>query len=301
MVQEYIPSGIREFTLVSPDGGTTAGVIPALGGIVSSLRFGTRECLFQHPWFRDPATAETRGGIPLLFPICGRLLRDGVPGRYEVHGRPYTLPIHGFAMRRPWDVTDSSGPEALRLRLADSAATRDLYPFAFELELQIAVARNGLACRLTVHNPGPEPLPYYAGFHPYFRVPRPGCGKEDMRYEAQAAARLLYNAAKTDVIGTAAPPAFPLACTAPQINDLLLETGGENTTRLVYPDGFVLRQTASGLFRFRQLYTLPDEPFFCDEPWMAPPGSLNRAGAPRLLAPGQAETAGIEITAEFPA
>ena len=297
MAEQDIHPGIREFTLVSPDGGTAASVIPALGGIVSSLRFGTRECLFRHPWFRDSAATETRGGMPVLFPICGRLLKDGVPGLYFVDGKPFALPIHGFAMRLPWEVADASRPGELRLRLADSSHTRALYPFPFELELLFSVARAEFSCQLTVRNPGPASLPYYAGFHPYFLTPPPGAGKEQTRFEAHATARQLYNETKTDVTGTAAPPAFPLACTDPGINDLLLETGPENTTRLVFPDGFVLRQTASGLFRFRQLYTLPNEPFFCDEPWMAPAGAMNRAGAARRLPPGQSESGTIQIAA----
>ena len=68
--------------LTTPDGGTVAEIVPELGGIVSSLRLAEsggapREILYRHPWFWSRETDELRGGIPPLFPICGRLLRDG--------------------------------------------------------------------------------------------------------------------------------------------------------------------------------------------------------------------------------
>ncbi len=291
MATESIQNGFGVLSLASPDGAVRADVVPELGGIVSSLRVaGGRECLFRHDVFWDPATPETRGGIPLLFPICGRLRKDGTPGRYHVGDRPYVLPIHGFAMRRPWTVADASRSDAVRLRLADSAETRAIYPFAFELELAYSVSAAGLTCRLSVRNAGDVPMPYSAGFHPYFLA-------ASAVFEAHPRARHLYNEDKTDVVGSAPPPPFPMSAADEQVNGLLLEMGADNETKIRLPDGFEIRQTASSLFRFRQFYALPGQPFFCDEPWMAPPGALNRPGAARVLAPGQDESAEIRIAA----
>lgn len=300
MAQERIEKGIRVFSLAAADGIPCADIAPALGGTVSSLTLPgpdgrARECLHQCAWFWDPHTEQTRGGIPLLFPICGRLLKDGVPGLYHVRGQPFILPIHGFAMRRPWEVIEADVPDALRLRQTDSAQTRAMYPFAFELELHFRVSSEGFSCGLTVRNTGEDPMPFTAGFHSYFVTPPPGAGKEQTRFEAHPHARFLYNETKTDVIASAPPPAFPKSIADGDINGLLLEMSSCGDSRLLFPDGFALRQTASPLFRFRQFYTLPDEPFFCDEPWMAPPGSMNRPGAVHLLPPGHSESAMIHI------
>ena len=291
--------GFRTYVLVSSDGRTRAEIVPELGGIVSSLTLpgpaGPRECLFRQPWFWDSATEETRGGIPLLFPVCGRLEKDGESDAYAIDCRRFRLPIHGFAMRMPWSVAEDSAADTLRLRIEDSEATRRQYPFSFRLELRFTAANAGLCCALTVANAGDRPMPYYAGFHPYFATP-PGGGKAQTRYRASARARLLYNDAKTHVVGFAAPPDFPLSAAA-DVNALLLETAEDNATVLRFPDGFAIRTGASALFRYRQLYTLPDQPFFCDEPWMAPPGSFRRAGAARILSPGQSESAELHIAA----
>lgn len=298
MAQASIQNGIRVYSLNSATGQARASVAPELGGIVSSLVFPgpdghPRECLYRHPWFWDPHAFETRGGIPLLFPICGRLLKDGSPGLYHVEGAPHVLPIHGFAMRHPWTVADAGPPDVLRLRLADSAGTRAAYPFAFELELTFSISDDGFTIGLAVTNADSAPMPFSAGFHPYFATPRPGAGKEQTRFEATPAARWIYNETKTDVLGTAPPPAFPKSIADDDVNGLLLDMGASDRTHLRFPDGFALRQTASPLFRYRQFYTLPDEPFFCDEPWTAPPGVLNRPGAARLLPPGHTETASL--------
>ena len=291
----------RVFPIFSPGRNVRADIVPALGGVVASLQLPgpdgrPRECLYRHAWFWDPGTDATRGGSPVLFPVCGRLLKDGQPGRYETGGRPYVLPLHGFAMRLPWEVRDASRPDALELRLADTAETRAMYPFSFELTLRHAVSDQGYACRLTVANTGDRPMPYYAGFHPYFLTPPPGAGKEQTLFGAQPVTRWLYNPGKTEITGPAPVPAFPMPVTPGDVNELLLELGERRETHLVFPDGFELRQDASDLLRYRQFYTLPGEPFFCDEAWMAPPGSLNRPGAARELPPGQIDTLEIHIS-----
>ena len=302
MADEHLQYGTRVFPLASAGGETCAEVVPELGGIVSSLQLpapggASRECLFQYPWFWDRGTEELRGGIPPLFPVCGRLLQDGVRGQYRVGDRPYVLPIHGFAMRHPWKVVDASRPDALRLRLTDNAATRAMYPFAFELELLYVATAAGFTSRLTVRNTGPAPMPYYAGFHPYFLTPPPGAGKEQTRFDARPLARHLYNPTKTDLVATAPLPALPMSVADVDVNELLLETGDRGETRLLWPDGFVLRQIASPPLRFRQFYTLPDHPFFCDEPWMAPPGTLHHPEAVPVLPPGASTACEVLLAA----
>ena len=293
--QEY---GCRVLTIVSPDTRVCVDIVPELGGTVSSLKFDGRECLFQHPWFWDPEETETRGGIPLLFPICGRLLHDGTPGRYLAQGQAHHLPIHGFAMRLPWRVVGEPVLDSLRLRLTDTPATRAQYPFPFALEALYAATTRGLLIRLTVHNTGVVPLPFYAGFHPYFLTPPPGAGKKRTRLLARPRRRHLYNDTKTAVTGNAPLPAFPLAITAEEANSLLLEMADNRETALLFPDGFVVRQRTSPTLPFRQCYTLPDQPFFCDEPWQAPAGAMNQPGAARLLAPGATEACEVLITSD---
>lgn len=300
MATQRTQNHIPVFTLTSSDGPAQAEVVPQLGGTVSSLLLpdshGPRECLYQHEWFWDPLTEETRGGIPLLFPVCGRLLKDGTPGLYPVDGKPFHLPIHGFAMRLPWDVADSSQPDGLRLRLSDSARTRLVYPFAFGLELHFRISSDSLSIQLTVTNTGTSPMPYAAGFHPYFSTPPVGKGKDKVTFSADARKGCIYNETKTDIIATAHPPSFPKSVSDEESHSMLLEMDPSGTSQLHFPDSRPLTLHATSLFRYRQFYTLPNEPFFCDEPWMAPPNTLNHSDTVHHLAPGQSECGRFRIS-----
>lgn len=306
MARKSIQFGLEVFTLESSDGRVRASVVPSLGATVSSLVLPgiggvPRESLHRRPWFWDRDAGETRGGIPPLFPICGRLLDDdGVPGRYRLGNASFSLPIHGFAMRMPWRVVDSAKPDALRLALASTFESRAAYPFAFELELVFRVAPHGFSCMLVVANVGTEPLPYAAGFHPYFATPPAGYGKEQTCFYVDATARRFYDGTKTAVVDSGSPPEFPMSVAAPEVNGLLLDAAPSGESRIVFPDSTEIRIHATPLFRFRQFYTQPDQPFFCDEAWMAPPNALNRLGCARILLPDQSETSTLRISRFVP-
>ena len=298
------PSRPRICSLRTPDGFSGADIVPDLGATVASLRLpgpdgSPRECLFRHPWFWDPDTPETRGGLPVLFPICGRLQPDGrLDAKEQREGHGFALPIHGFAMRRPWQIVGFHAPDSLHLRLADSPPTRLLYPCAFELDLVFSIRPAEFRIELTVRNTGDQTLPYYAGFHPYFATPPAGHGKERTTVMVHPRKRWNYNKTRTALDHEIPLPAFPLSAADNEASGLLLEMDDAPETRWLFPDGFVLRQTTHAAFRYRQFYTLPGAPFFCDEPWMAPPGAFRRPGAARELPPGAAESAWIAIAAE---
>ena len=109
------------------------------------------------------------GRAPLLFPIIGRLNGDTLC----VDGRDYALEKHGFARRSRFDVIDHDA-SSVTFRLTDSAATRAIYPFAFELDARFAVTGTTLAMTAIVRNPDDVPLPVSFGYHPAFAWPLPG-------------------------------------------------------------------------------------------------------------------------------
>jgi hypothetical protein len=103
--------------------------------------------------------------------------------------------------------------------------------------------------------------------------------------------RHLYNASKTDLVADTRRRRFRCPSPTSTSTNCCSNSAPTATHQLRFPDGVVLRQSASPAFRFRQFYTLPDQPFFCDEPWQAPPGSMNRPGAARVLAPAKPKAA----------
>jgi len=285
-----------EVLTIRAPGGATAVIVPELGGIVSSLELpwagALHETLFQHAFFWERDTPRTRGGIPFIFPICGRLERDGQPGTYLYDGRRYTLPIHGFASRMPWRVQNADHASRLVLSLTDTAQTRATYPFAFTLTLAYQIEDDGLRCEQTYTNHSDMPMPFYAGFHPYFLTPEPGHGKDDVQLSCDVLRALAYNQRLTDIAGVRPLPPLPASIGAPAVNDLLTMPAPGTGATLAFPDGHTLALRAGGierpaLFAYLQFYTMPDQPFFCMEPWMGHPNALNAVTGAHWLQPGE--------------
>ncbi len=306
-VKETI-KGFTTWTINAVDGVTRATFVPELGAIGSSLVLpapdGPRETLFQHDHFWDPDTDQTRGGSPFLFPICGRLERGGQPEIYLYDAQRYTMKIHGFAHQMSWQVVAHDDPAELAMELSDTEETRKQYPFAFTVRLTFRVEPGVLVCEQQYHNRGDRPLPYYAGFHPYLLTPPPEGGKSGVRVAVSPQRVLAYNPQLTDIVGVKPEtPDFPAAITDPAINEQLLQMGKDKKASLLFPDGFEIHlcadsETDADRFPYVQLYTMPDKPFFCIEPWMSFPNALNTVSGVRWLAPRQTDTARFQVATQ---
>lgn len=287
-MQQELPPRIT----VRAEDGTCAEIVPALGGIVSSFKVPSggelREVLFRHAGFWDVSNSATRGGIPLLFPICGRLRLGKVPGGYVAQGQTFHLPLHGFAMRRVWAI-DERAESALVCSLSDDAATRAQYPYAFALRSVYRVAPGSLSLSFEVRNTGLIDLPFSAGWHPYFVTPPAGAQKARMRITVPARSCGQYDSTYTAFVAWGAPLSMPLTPDHPQFSHVLHEAAGPDAT-VTWPDGFrvELRATHSGdmPMPFWQLHTDPALPFVCVEPWSSPPNALNTRRALQTIAPG---------------
>jgi galactose mutarotase-like enzyme len=290
-------SSLESFTVwtITAANGAAASIVPELGGIVSSLMLPVGdtlcETLFRQPWFWDRTTERTRGGIPFIFPICGRLERDGQQDTYLYDGQRYAMPIHGFASRKPWRVVVADREDRIEIELTDDETTQRCYPFAFRLRLAYYIENDGLCCEQTYINRGDRPMPLYAGFHPYLLTPPHGQGKESVMLSCEPLRAFEYNARLTDIAGVKPTPAMPVPITAAEINELLIEVREGSAAALLFPDKHRLLISAGGvdmarLFPYLQFYTMADQPFFCVEPWMGHPNALNTVTGAQWLAPG---------------
>jgi galactose mutarotase-like enzyme len=275
---------MKTYTIAAKNGLTHATFVPERGGMGTSIvmpgRQGPRELLFHE---------NTTGGWPFCFPICGRLERQSLLNHYYYDGHLYELPIHGFASQKPWTVSDA-GENHLLLVLRDDEQTRAVYPFHFTVELFYEIADRRLFCRQTYTNHGDRPLPYYAGFHPYFLAN----DKNHVTLNCQPQRRLRYNQQLTDIVGEQALFALPASAANPEIHEQLLELGEDKQICLSYPDQDVVCMAAEGaedpnLFPYLQIYSPPDQPFICVEPWMGYPNAFNSMSGVRWLAPGCSE------------
>ena len=138
-------------------------VVPERGGIVTSWRIQDREIFYlDTERFANPELS-VRGGIPILFPICGNLPEN----KYTHKGQQYTLKQHGFARDLPWEVSESGTQGvSLTLVLSSSGQTRAVYPFDFQLAFTYRINGNTLEIHQRYTNHSDEPMPFSAGFKP---------------------------------------------------------------------------------------------------------------------------------------
>jgi galactose mutarotase-like enzyme len=143
-------------------------VVPARGGIITRWQICGQDLLYlDEERFKDP-NLSVRGGVPILFPICGNLPDN----TYQHQGQNYTLKQHGFARDLPWQVSKQSTETAasLTLELNSNTATHLVYPFDFQLIFTYQLQGNSLKIHQQVINRSSERMPFSIGFHPYFQV-----------------------------------------------------------------------------------------------------------------------------------
>lgn len=263
LVQRDTPYPHWEFS--DPASGDLLRVVPERGGLVSGWRTGGTERLYLDlERFADPGLS-VRGGIPVLFPICGGLPADAqpLPGASEV------LPQHGFARDLPWQLRPLQDGRGIGLELSSGESTRRLYPFRFQLRLEVRLEPGCLDISAAVENQDEVPMPFCFGLHPYFRI-------ADL-----ATARL------EGLPGRCVDQLTGEECDTGQQLDLMAEgidliAGPSAAVRLVDPTG----GTAMELQPFAPLdlvvvWSDPPRQMLCLEPWTAPRGAL--ASGERLL------------------
>jgi len=291
------------YTIESLDGKTRASFVPEKGGVGASIIMPfvgkDREILFQHKNFWQSNDNDLLGGFPFIFPICARIERNNIAGNYLYDGKIYNLPIHGFAPYMPWEVEQKSS-DSLVLSLYDTPKTLAQYPFNFQVELQYRVTDKTLICEQYYMNRGEKPMPYYAGFHPYFLTPEFNRGKEKVFFNYHPKRRFRYNEKLTDIIGEQDLFNLPASINDPSINEQLVELESNKIVELIYPDGFKINMEVKGqndleMFNYVQLYTIPDKPFVCLEPWMSFPNAMNTVAGVRWLQPGQSERGVLKL------
>ncbi|MGD8590014.1 MAG: D-hexose-6-phosphate mutarotase [Chromatiales bacterium] len=123
-------------------------------GAAEDLLFLSERAFFQQG-------KAIKGGVPICWPWFG--------SDPEGLGRP----AHGFVRNRPWSVltveADSRDQTRLVLGLEDGPETREIWPHAFELRLEISVGET-LGLTLVTRNRGDQAFSITQALHTYFKV-----------------------------------------------------------------------------------------------------------------------------------
>lgn len=115
-------------------------------------------------WQANPQFWSRRS--PILFPTVGRLKNDC----YTLSGKEYTMQQHGFARNHVFEVEQVS-MNCLEFRLSQNEKTLAQYPFQFELKIRYELVAAKIQVSYLVQNPSEIDLPFSIGAHPAFRCP----------------------------------------------------------------------------------------------------------------------------------
>ena len=176
-------NGLPKLVLVAADGARAE--IYLHGAHVASWMAAGEDAdrLFLSRSSEFRAGVAIRGGVPVIFP------------QFNVEG---PLVKHGFARVQAWELAgsaiDASGLACAALRLADSAASRAIWPHAFQAELTVGVGASTLGMTLAVHNTGASAFTFTVALHTYLSIGDLAhtrvLGLRNLRYRDSAAANV---------------------------------------------------------------------------------------------------------------
>ena len=102
---------------------------------------------------------------PILFPIVGRLKND----TYSIENKTYELPRHGFARNFEFQIVNQTESSVVFV-LESNSETLKNYPFEFQLQLQYKLVGNELIMKYSVENKSKVSMPFSIGAHPAFTI-----------------------------------------------------------------------------------------------------------------------------------
>ena len=253
-------------------------------------------------WSGDPAVWH--GRAPILFPVIGLL--EG--GRYWLDGKVYAMPKHGFARHSTFEVIATTTSSA-EFRLAASEATRAIYPFEFQLDIDFELSASMLTVGAVISNHGDVAMPASFGFHPALRWPLPfGIPRANHRIRFDCDEPAPVRRIDADGFLTPEPHPSPIVGDTLKLRDelfvddaLIFDRLNSRHVRYGADDG---PQLEVGFADFPTLgvWTKPGAQFICIEPWhgFSDPvgfsGDIREKPGSFEVAPGGSKTLSMSIS-----
>jgi galactose mutarotase-like enzyme len=262
-------------------------VFPDRGGIATSWRVNDRELMYlDTDRFTDPSLS-VRGGLPILFPICGNLPDHS----YAIGDKQYSLKQHGFARELPWTVTHQSttNDASLTVTLTSNDATRPVYPFDFSVSFTYRIRGGELVIDQTYTNKSDTPMPFSTGLHPYFLAP----AKASLTFEIPSTSYTEKQTGETHAF------AGKFDFSQAEIDAAFTSVTGTVATVADTSQKLRLTMTSSENYRTIVFWTVEGKDFYCLEPWTGPRNSLNTGIDLLHVAPGETLTTNVTFAAKF--
>lgn len=263
-------------------------VVPERGGIITSWQVQNQEILYlDEERFANPQLS-VRGGIPILFPICGNLPDN----TYTLNDKQYTLKQHGFARDLPWKSTqDQVTPEkaALTLVLSSNEQTRAVYPFDFQLAFTYQIQGNTLEINQEFTNLSTERMPFSTGFHPYFLT----VDKTQLKFEIPSQE---YQDQITKEIHSFNGD---FDFNRDEIDVAFKQLSAKSATVTDNARKLKLTLEYDDTYSTLVFWTVKGKDYYCLEPWSGPRNAINTGQHLTVLEPQASHTATVRLTANF--
>ena len=263
-------------------------IAPDRGGLVTSWICNGRERLyFDAERFKDPRKS-VRGGIPILFPICGDLPEDIL----NLPEGSFKLPQHGFARNMPWRLETLPDQQGIRLSLHSTTQTLECYPFRFELTIEYRLQPSALEVSVDVHHRVDSygTMPFSIGLHPYFKV----SSLENVQIEGLAldcVDQKTSNNSDTESLISGLSEGVDILTSSDHDPCVTMVDQGTRDR---------LRMFTSSPFDFVVIWSDPPRSMVCLEPWTAPRGSLTTGNHCIYLKPGVSSTSKVRYQISEP-
>lgn len=212
---------------------------------------------------------------PILFPIVGRLKNDN----YTFNGKSYHLPRHGFARNMEFSFDKRSNSQVV-FELNATEETKVNYPFDFKLFMAYTLLDNELVIEYFIRNLSDEVVPFSIGAHPAFAISENfenyslHFNKEDV-FETHHLENESFNGNSTLV--ETENNAIALNYTLFEKDALVFKQLKSNEVTLKNKNKAILKVNYDH-FPYLGIWTKPNAPFLCIEPWCGLADSIHHNG-----------------------
>ena len=202
---------------------------------------------------------------PVLFPIVGTLKNNF----FVYENQKYEMPRHGFARDCNFVVVQHRDQEII-FSLQSNEQTLSKYPFHFELQIQYTLVGFELKVRYSVINHDVKPIPFSIGGHPAFALPE-NFEKYSLLFEHQE--KLKSYSLTNDLLSenydeiAVTNKLLPLSYSLFENDALILKELKSKVITILECGKPIISMSYSDFLNFG-IWTKPNAPFICLEPWL---------------------------------
>jgi len=122
-------------------------------GLINSIKYNSKDILYN-------GKSGWKKIFPIIFPVIT------TSKGFEVKGKKYTIPRHGFWKDLKWETILENG----KLVFLTFHEANDVYPFSVSIEMKVSISKKGVNIETSISNVSKEVAYFHFGYHPAFLI-----------------------------------------------------------------------------------------------------------------------------------